>query len=550
MKIYGHKSFNSFFIALIFFCTSFFLYAQKAKINIPPGSAQLLHGKIVDEAGDPLIAQVQVWYYSFTEVVSSFTSDEVKGRTDNLIGMTYSTNDGFYSIKVPADTLLLIITKGPEWELIIKKIIVLENEFDGLENNATLKHLYNLQKLGWYGGDTHLHSVFSDGRQTPTEIANALKGVGLSWGILTDHNTIAGAKEWSSCKSKDFITIIGNEITSEASFSSVENGYGHMNQIFINKLNGADPNNPNIWARAIFNDHNDVQNIINKTHEQKGMLVINHPYQNWDWSGRFKSWGEVKNFDAIEIWNCEPPHSLTTSTFDPNLTNRNTWAVQSWFSILNCGIKIPGLAGSDNHDNTGVNSYPKGEYFWNTTVGNPRSYAYLNNLNENEIKSALKQSNLFLTSGFGPLLLAEVNHKKPGEILELIDNEVKVSIGVLSNYPLLKNEGAIRIIYNGEVVKSIATASTMTFHDSVAIEIDKDGWIVVEVFGEWPMFAITNPIFVDVPPLGDWPVGEWVEPNDMKLWNKFKSHPNITIPDGPSNWKNSKYIFNLLEESL
>jgi hypothetical protein len=548
MKTNKLNNLSHFLMAIIFLLTSIIVDAQIAKIHIPSTSTQVINGKIINEYGDPLIAQVQVWYYNFEEVVFSYKPDEVEGRTDNLLGMTYSTIDGFYSIKVPSDTLLFIISKGPEWELIYKKIIVNENEFDGLEFNATLNHLYNLKKLGWYGGDTHLHSIYSDGRQTPTEIAHALKGVGLSWGILTDHNSIAGINEWLGCNSENLITINGNEISTEASIESIENGYGHMNQTFINELNGTDPKNPNIWVRAVFDDHEDVQDAINLTHAQKGLLSINHPFQNWDWAGRFKSWGEIKSFDAIEVWNCEPPHSLTTSTFDPNLINRNTFGVQSWFSYLNCGIKLPGLAGSDCHDITGVNAYPKGEYFWNTTIGNPRTYAYMDDLEKNNIKSALKQSNLFLTSGFGPLLLVEVDNEKPGEIIESNDNEVLVSIEVLANHPLLKSDDAVRIIYNGEVVKTIATDSKMTFNDSIPISVNNDGWIIVEVFGEWPMFAMTNPIFVDVLPFGDWPTQDWLEPEDSKSWNKFLDHPKISIPDGPSNWENSKYIFNLLDE--
>jgi hypothetical protein len=547
-NIYTPNNHNYFLIVIIILCASYFVDAQTAKVHIPSTSKQVIHGKIVNENGEPLIAQIQVWYYNFQEVVFNYSSEEVEGRTDNLIGMTYSSDDGFYSIKVPADTLLLIISKGPEWELIYRKILVNENEFDGIEHNVKLNHIYNLKKLGWYGGDTHLHSIYSDGRQTPTEIAHALKGVGLSWGILTDHNSIAGMKEWLGCSNDDFITINGNEISTEASLESIENGYGHMNQTFINELNESEPQNPNIWARSVFNNHNDVQDVINQTHAQKGLLAINHPFQNWDWAGRFKSWGEIKSFDAIEVWNCEPPHSLTTSTFDPNLINRNTFGVQSWFSYLNCGIKLPGLAGSDSHDITGVNAYPKGEYFWNTTIGNPRTYAYMDDLDNNNIKSALKHSNLFLTSGFGPLLLVEVDNEKPGEIIESTDNEVMVSIEVLANHPLLKSNDAVRIIYNGEIVKSIATDSMMTFHDSIPISVNEDGWIIVEVFGEWPMFAITNPIFVDVPPLGEWPKEGWIEPEDSKSWNKFLGHPEISIPDGPSNWENSKYIFDLLED--
>lgn len=547
MENYILKKFSIMMMILTLLFVSNFIEAQTSKVNIPPGSKQTIHGKILDERGNPVIAQVQVWYYNFQEVVFSFGSEEVKGRTDNLIGISYSDEKGFYSIKVPADTILFLISKGPEWELIYERMVIKPNEFDGIKYNAEIKRLYNFEKLGWYGGDTHSHSIHSDGRQKPSEIIHAMKGVGLSWGILTDHNSIAGMDEWLGRQSADFLSIIGNEISTEASALSAENGYGHMNQTFITTLNGTDPGNPNIWARAVFTDHRDVQQCIDFTHEQNGLFIINHPYQNWDWAGRFKSWGYVKNFDAIEVWNGEPPHGITVNTWDTLGTNINTYALQSWFEYLNKGNKISGLAGSDCHDITGAAAYPKGEFFWTTTIGNPRTYAYLDEFNRENIKEAITEGHLFLTSGFGPLLNIKVDGKIPGEVLSLQDKQnVEVSIEVLANHPLLNSEDAVRIILNGKIIKSFRTGEEIKFSKSVAVEIDGDGWIVIEAFGPWPMYAVSNPVFIDAMPLGDWPVEDWVTPDKSMLWNTFSNHPEVSIPDGPSNWKDTEYIFKVL----
>jgi len=542
------KKFPAITMMVFMICVSCLIKAQKSKINIPSSSKQVIHGRIIDETGNPLIAQVQVWYFDIQDVVFSFDTTETNGRTDNLITVDYSNQNGYYSVRVPSDTVLFIVTKGPEWELIYKKMIINPREFDGIEYNVAIKRLYDLGSLGWYGGDTHMHSIHSDGRQSPSELVHTMKGVGLTWGILTDHNSISGKKEWLAEGQSDFIPILGAEITTEASETSIENGYGHFNQTFITELSGITAN-PNIWARAIFNDHTNVQNSIDLTHAHGGLLIINHPYQNWDWAGRFKSWGEVKNFDGIEIWNCEPPHSLTTSTFDPNLMNRNTLGVQSWFAYLNSGKKLSGLAGSDTHDAYGTNAYPKGKYFWNTMAGNPRTYAFMEDFNELQLKEAIKHGRLFLTSGFGPILLVTAGGETQGNIIRVEkDEKLDVAIEVLANHPLLNSDDAVRIIYNGKIIKSFSTEGSIIFEKSIPLNIIEDGWIVVEAFGEWPMFAMTNPIFVDVPPFGDWPIEEWVEPENLKLWNKYMEQPEITIPDGPSNWENSQYIYKLFDE--
>ncbi|MFA7288515.1 MAG: CehA/McbA family metallohydrolase [Melioribacteraceae bacterium] len=524
--------------------------AQNKGVNIPLNSQQVIYGKIVDEKGEPLIAQVQVWHYPLTPVVFSFGESKQGERTDNLINMSYSTEKGYFSIRVPADTIALIVSKGPEWSLEKKIFVINPKEFNGIEYNITMKRLYNLSKLGWYPGDVHHHSIFSDGNQTPSEIAHAMKGVGLSWGILTDHNIGTQFSEWIGNKSIDFIPIKGCEITTEPSEIAKEKGYGHYNQSFISKIDVKYPLNPLIWERALFDNHQDVQDVINKTHNQNGFIAINHSFQNWDWAGRFKSWGKVNNFDAIEVWNGEPPHSFTVNDWDTNHININTWSLHAWFSYLNEGNKISGIAGSDCHDIFGKSSYPKGEYYWTSTTGNPRTYALCDSLSEKNIKNAMERGELFLTSGFGPLLLVDFNGNKPGDIIRIKENEkIKLTFEVLSNQKLLKSDTGVRIIYNGNIIQSISTDTTFTLKKEIELIVEKDGWVLVEAFGTWPQYAITNPIFIDFPPYGDCVSKEWKDPKEAEIWNTFMDHSSIELPNGPSDWRDTSDSSNNLNKS-
>jgi hypothetical protein len=538
IKLFRRKIILVVFLLFAMWCQSI---AQDTGVNIPPSSQQVIYGKIIDENGNPLIAQIQVWHYPLTRVVFSFGELKKGERTDNLIDMVYSTERGYFSTRVPADTIALIVSKGPEWSLEKKILVINPKEFNGIECNTTLKRLYNLGKLGWFAGDVHHHSIFSDGNQTPSVIAHAMNGVGLSWGILTDHNSFTQTTEWLGNKSNDFIPISGCEISTEPSHVSELNGYGHLNQSFISRMNGKDVLNPNIWAREVLDNHKDVQILIDSTHIQNGFFAINHPFQSWDWAGRFKSWGQVKNFDAIEVWNGEPPHSFTINDWDTNYTNINTWGVHSWMSYLNAGNKISGIAGSDCHDVYGKSAYPKGEYYWTTTTGNPRTYALCDSLSEGNIKNAMKEGKLFLTSGFGPLLLVDINGKKPGDIIKLKTNEkIKLSIEVLSNQKLLSSNEGLRVIYNGNIINSISTDTTLIVKKEIELAAKTDGWIIVEAFGAWPQYAITNPIFIDFPPYGDCVSKEWKDPNEAEKWNTFLEHPSIELPNGPTDWRDTK----------
>lgn len=524
----------------MFFCSEVVSYAQKKEVFIPNTSSQVLYGNVKDEEGNPLDAQVQVWYYPLTPVTFSYGDSKSKGRTDNLIKISYTNDKGFYCVRVPKDTIVLIISKGPEWSLVKKKFIIKAKEFNGIEFNARLKRMYDIGKLGWFGGDTHSHTIHSDGYQSPSEMAHAMKGVGLSWGILSDHNSNAGTTEWLGNKDENFIPIPGCEITTEPSDESLLNGYGHFNQSFIKKISGKNVDTCNIWARSRFDGHTDVQKMIELTHKQNGFFVINHPYQNWDWSGRFKSWGKVKNFDAIEVWNGEPPHSLTTNEYDTNQININSWAVHTWFEYLKAGNKLPGIAGSDCHDISGINAYPKGEFYWTDTPGNPRTYSHAGILSDKNIKESLVNGNLFLTSNFGPLLLVTVNNKIPGEVVKVSkDGTFKINVEVLANQKLLKTEDGVRVIFNGKMIQKLPTDSTYTFSKTISLVTKEDGWLICEVFGQWPMYSITNPIYIDYPPYGDNFNTTWTDPVDAEKWNQFLEHPNINLPDGPTSWKNT-----------
>ena len=42
-------------------------------------------------------------------------------------------------------------------------------------------------RRGWYGGDCHTHSVYSDGSFTPAQVIEGAKAEGLDWIVLSDH---------------------------------------------------------------------------------------------------------------------------------------------------------------------------------------------------------------------------------------------------------------------------------------------------------------------------------------------------------------------------
>ncbi|NNC12018.1 CehA/McbA family metallohydrolase [Planctomonas sp. JC2975] len=65
----------------------------------------------------------------------------------------------------------------------------------------------------WYRGDCHLHTVYSDGRNTPDNVAAGARARGLDFMVSTDHNTTASHGVWGPLAGDDLLIITGEEVT-------------------------------------------------------------------------------------------------------------------------------------------------------------------------------------------------------------------------------------------------------------------------------------------------------------------------------------------------
>ena len=80
--------------------------------------------------------------------------------------------------------------------------------------------------------DLHMHSSFSDGSDTPTQLVEKAKRLGLTAIALTDHDTIDGIPEFIMAgKQLGMITVPGVEISVDTKLPN--NGHMHMLGLFI-----------------------------------------------------------------------------------------------------------------------------------------------------------------------------------------------------------------------------------------------------------------------------------------------------------------------------
>ena len=65
----------------------------------------------------------------------------------------------------------------------------------------------------WYRGDLHTHTVHSDGRRTPAELAAEARAAGLDFVASTEHNTTSASLGWGAHAGPDLLVVDGQEVT-------------------------------------------------------------------------------------------------------------------------------------------------------------------------------------------------------------------------------------------------------------------------------------------------------------------------------------------------
>jgi hypothetical protein len=183
----------------------------------------------------------------------------------------------------------------------------------------------------WYRGDSHLHTVYSDGRRTPDQVAAGARAAGLDFIVSTDHNTSSSHGAWGPLAGDDLLVVTGEEVTTRN---------GHVLAIGVR---------PGHWVDWRYRAGDGIfGGVADAVRKDGGIIVPAHPhcaYVGCRWKFGYD------DADAVEVWN--GPWTLDDET-----------AVETWDALLVASSRtadgwLPAMGNSDAHSEPQVIGLPQ-----------------------------------------------------------------------------------------------------------------------------------------------------------------------------------------------
>ena len=180
----------------------------------------------------------------------------------------------------------------------------------------------------WFKGNTHTHTVNSDGDSTPDEVVRWYREHGYNFLVLTDHNYLTAVDGLNAVHgaADKFIVVRGEEVTSTASSKAV-----HINGLNVDAL-VKQSTSPSVVVAT--------QENVDGIRRANGVPHINHP--NFTWAMTTDDLMQVQRTRLFEIFNGHPQVNNEGGGGAPGLE-------EIWDRLLSSGRLMYGVAVDDAH---------------------------------------------------------------------------------------------------------------------------------------------------------------------------------------------------------
>lgn len=389
-------------------------------------------------------------------------ADFAMGQGDSLGGnlrvadKSFAYIDGSCEIRLPAETVRLEVSKGPEYKPIRQAVSLGPGK---MALRLTIERWIDPRQDGWYSGDTRVH-------------------------FLSPHAALLEA----AAEDVTILNLLALElphgIDNILAFSGQAPALampGH--QVVVNTLN----HHPVLGELGLLNCHRVVY-----------PLAFGGPRGREDWT--LADWcDQCHRKGGLVLWNGfagwqeragEPLADLVLGKVDAvNVDGRGGFrrsAFDHWYKLLNAGLRVPLVAGSGKVSN----GQAVGERRTYAQVVGPHSYqAWI---------EAVRAGRVFVSGG--PILSLTVDGQLPGSVLEVPADQatIHVKVAARSQVPFERLE----LIHNGSALAGIEAEGDPC---SAAFEVDLptpgSGWLAARTWqpdATEPINAHTGPIYFHI----------------------------------------------------
>ncbi|MFQ6003977.1 MAG: CehA/McbA family metallohydrolase [Woeseia sp.] len=357
--------------------------------------------------------------------------------------------DGKYRSRLPAGEYRLVVSKGPEYEVVSHDFSIETGKTTRLD--IELARWINMPTRGWYSGDDHVHMIRNEPDNEP--ISQLMQGEDVHITNVLQMGNPAGTHFHQYAFGDAGRFIAGRHALVPGVEDPRTAVRGHTISLNVSEVvRGAD-----IYLRydKIFDAYRKQGGLSGYAHVAGGLFNV----------GRGLALDvPLGAVDFVEVM------------------QDGILATGLWYSFLNLGYRLIPTAGSD---------FP-----YLGQPGSERNYVYVGDeFSIDAWYEQLRAGHTFVTNG--PMLQLEVNAHPMGATIELRSGDaIEISAGASLN-PDIEPLDRLELVVHGEVV---AAAKDVSPNNSIALEhsltAEKGIWIAARAYGMNQAAAHTAPAYV------------------------------------------------------
>jgi len=309
----------------------------------------------------------------------------------------------------------------------------------------------------WFQGNTHTHTLNSDGDSTPDAVVRWYREHGYDFVFITDHGMVTDVQPLNALfgGGGQFLVLPGEEVTSNSKTPDLH--------VHVNALNPSGKIKAQIGKGA----RDTLQMDLDVVAASGALAQINHP--NFFWQLTADDIASVKGATFMEIANMQPDvNSLGAGPHAPGTE-------EIWDQVLSRGMAIWGTASDDAHDFK--DKMPPDPKWPLAKPGGGWIAVRAEHLTREEIMKALRAGDFYASTG-----VVLKDYKATGK-------EISVQVQPREAY---KEKYRIQFITrNGKILQD-------TTAESAAYAIKGyEGYIRVRITNSNGQTAWTQPVFTD-----------------------------------------------------